>query len=210
MPLRAELNPDSQTKILVWNVTETLEDLFDQTVLTDRSIFRLGTMQSAGHKRGFLGVRMLLQHVGYNDHDLYYDQFGKPHLHDGKHISISHSHDFSAVIISAKTTGLDLELQREKILKIADRFNDNSHIDRTDRAHFIRTMTVIWGVKEAVFKIRNEPGISFTDHIIVAPFALEAKRAAAKLHFNGIVQDYDVHFEEIDGYTLVYAFEKQS
>ncbi len=41
------------------------------------------------------------------------------------HISITHSHDFSAIIISDETVGIDIELQREKIIRIADKFCDS-------------------------------------------------------------------------------------
>jgi hypothetical protein len=45
-------------------------------------------MKSELHQR-FLSVRKLLQEASYNDFDLSYDELGKPHLKDGKHISIT-------------------------------------------------------------------------------------------------------------------------
>jgi phosphopantetheinyl transferase len=57
---------------------------------------------------------MLLQNIGYSDFDLFYDEYGKFHLHDGRHISISHSNDFSAVVISNEILGLDIEQIKEK------------------------------------------------------------------------------------------------
>lgn len=48
----------------------------------------------------------------------------KPNLKDGKLISISHSFEFSALIISDKVAGIDLEMQREKIITIAEKFMD--------------------------------------------------------------------------------------
>jgi phosphopantetheinyl transferase len=75
----------------------------------------------------FISVRKLLQEAGYNDLDLYYDELGKPHLKDDKYISISHSHHFSAIIVSNKSVGIDIELQREKIIRIADKFVDQEY-----------------------------------------------------------------------------------
>jgi 4'-phosphopantetheinyl transferase len=72
---------------------------------------------------------------------------------------------------------------------------------------YIRKLTVIWGVKEAIFKIRNEKGISFKNHICVCDFKLESKQTIAELHFDNLVKDFKIHFEEIEGFTLVYAFE---
>ncbi|WP_414000027.1 4'-phosphopantetheinyl transferase family protein [Flavobacterium sp. W1B] len=197
------------TQILVWKVTETFAELLEQVVLNDSNRNRLNGMKSEMHQRAFLSVRKLLQETGHTDLDLYYDEFGKPHLHGEKHISITHSHNFSAIIISDETVGIDIELQRDKIIRIADKFCDSEFqfLD-TDSEEYIRKLTVIWGAKEAIFKIRNEKGISFKNHIKVGTFELENKEATAELHFNNLIKDFKIHFEEIEGFTLVYAFQE--
>jgi phosphopantetheinyl transferase len=151
-----------------------------------------------------------LKEAGYTDFDLYYDEFGKPHLNDGKHISISHSHEFSAIMLSDQNIGIDLELQREKIIKIADKFasSEFEFLNQNDLQEYTRKLTVIWGAKEAIFKIRNEAGISFKDHIQVAAFEINAKQTLAQLRFGKIQSNYAIFFEEIENFTLVYAFEK--
>jgi phosphopantetheinyl transferase len=208
MPLYKTIHFNSTTHIFVWKITETFEELFGQVVLNDSNRIRLDGMKSEMHQRAFLSVRKLLQETGHTDLDLYYDKFGKPHLHGEKHISITHSHNFSAIIISDKTVGIDIELQRDKIIRIADKFCESEFqfLD-TDCEEFIRKLTVIWGAKEAIFKIRNEKGISFKDHISVEVFNINVKQTAAKLHFNNLVKDFNIYFEEIEGFTLVYAFE---
>ena len=75
-----------------------IEFLMNRLVLKPESLERVIGMKSELHQRGFLSVRMLLAEFGYTDSDLFYDSFGKPHLKDGKHISISHSYSFSAVV----------------------------------------------------------------------------------------------------------------
>lgn len=214
MPLQKNINFNSSTQILVWKITESYEELFNEVTLNDSNRIRLGGMKSELHQRGFLSVRKLLQEAGYTDFDLYYDEFGKPHLKDGKHISITHSHQFSAIILSDQTVGIDIELQREKIIKIADKFCDSEFqflspgfvTEKTQE--YIRKLTIIWGAKESIFKIRNEKGISFKDHIKVNAFYLENKQAIAQLHFDNLIKDFIIHFEEIENFTLVYAFEK--
>jgi phosphopantetheinyl transferase len=166
------------------------------------------------HQRAFLSVRKLFALAGYSDFDLYYDEFGKPHLIDEKHISITHSHHFSAIIVSNEAVGIDIEMQREKILKIAHKFVNDKELNRlqkTNTTEYIKKLTVKWGVKEAIFKIRNEKGISFKDHINVLPFELNEEQAIAELHFNGIHRQYTIYFSEIDAnFTLVYTMEPQS
>jgi 4'-phosphopantetheinyl transferase len=208
MPLYKTKHINSTTQILVWKVTESYAELLEQVVLNDSNRIRLDGMKSEMHKRAFLSVRKLLQETGHTDLDLYYDEFGKPHLQGEKHISITHSHNFSAIIISDETVGIDIELQRDKIIRIADKFCDSEFqfLD-VDSDEYIRKLTVIWGAKEAIFKIRNEKGISFKDHISVEEFRVNVKQTDAKLQFNNLVKDFNIHFEEIEDFTLVYAFE---
>jgi phosphopantetheinyl transferase len=212
MPLFKTIHFNSSTQILVWKITESFEQLNGEVQLNDKNCIRLEGMKSELHRRGFLSVRKLLQEAGYNDLDLYYDEFGKPHLKDDKYISITHSHQFSAIIVSNETVGIDVELQRDKIIRIADKFVDEEHsyLDGNDLETYVKKLTVIWGAKEAIFKIRNEKGISFKDHIRVKAFEMDDLKAKAELHFEGVVQDFELFYEEIEDFGLVYAFEKES
>ena len=208
MPLYKTIAVSPQTKIYIWNITETFQTLFDTVILNEKSQIRLTSMKSEMHQRGFLSVRKLLQEAGFSDHELFYDSFGKPHLNNGKHISITHSHHFSAIIISNENCGIDMEMQREKIIKIAPKFiqSENAFLDNNS-PDYIQKLTVIWGIKEAIFKIRNEAGISFKDHISVAPFALSNQKASAQLHFDQTIRSFVCPFETIENFTLVYAFQ---
>ncbi|HEX9979970.1 MAG TPA: 4'-phosphopantetheinyl transferase superfamily protein [Flavobacterium sp.] len=210
MPLYKTIQFSSTTTIHIWKIEEDFNDLFDCVALTDKNTVRVFSMKSEQHQRGFMSVRMLLQHAGYKDSDLIYDDSGKPHLNNGKHISISHSHEFSAIILSDVNIGIDLELRREKVALLADKFCDIelAYLDEDDTNDYISRLTVIWGVKESIFKIRNEIGISFKDHIVVHPFNMPAAKATATLDFNGSKTDFEIYFEEFETYTLVYAFEK--
>jgi 4'-phosphopantetheinyl transferase len=187
-----------------------------KVVLKEKTQQRLNGMKSQMHQRAFLSVRMLIQEMGFTDHEMHYDEFGKPYFNCHNHISITHSHDFAAIIISNETVGIDIELQREKILRIADKFvhTETSYLNTQNKIDYIKELTVIWGAKEAIFKIRNEKGISFKDHIRVNAFSLNKNLTEASLHFNDLVVDFDVHYREIKSstsgqdFTLVYAFEK--
>jgi len=210
MPLHKKIQFNTNTQIFIWKITESFEQLFEEVCLNPQCQLRINGMKSELHQRGFLSVRKLLAEAGYTDFDLYYDEFGKPHLHDGMHISITHSYEFSSIIVSDETVGIDIELQREKIIRIADKFCDVEfqYLDREKKTEYIKKLTVIWGAKEAIFKIRNEKGISFKDHIAVDEFELDQTQTTASLRFNGLYQEFNIYFEEIENFTLVYALEK--
>ncbi|MEO7977396.1 4'-phosphopantetheinyl transferase superfamily protein [Flavobacterium sp.] len=216
MPLFQTIQCSETTKILIWEITESLEELLSKVVLKEKTQKRLDGMKSQLHQRAFLSVRMLIQEMGFTDHDLHYDEFGKPYFDCHNHISITHSYHFAAIIISHETVGIDMELQREKIIRIADKFTDyeGSYLEPDLTEEYVKKLTVIWGAKEAIFKIRNEKGISFKDHIYVDDFSLNQPQTKASLHFDDLIKDFDVHYKNIHSenfegnFTLVYAFEK--
>lgn len=207
MPLFKTIDITPNTKVFLWKITEHYDALLETARLKEASLTRLQGMKSQSHQRGFVAVRLLFQEAGYSDFDLYYDEFGKPHLQDGKHISISHSHDFSAIVISQENIGIDLEQIKDKVLRIAPRFMDVTHLEGLSESDKMRKATVVWGIKESVFKLKNEVGISFPDHIMESPFELSDQQCTAELHFNNKVQLYTIGFEEIDNYALVWAIE---
>ena len=216
MPLFKTIHCSDTTKILIWEITESFEELLSKVVLKEKTQRRLEGMKSQSHQRAFLSVRMLIQEMGFTDKDLHYDEFGKPYFDCHNYISITHSYHFAAIIISHETVGIDMELQREKILKIADKFVDTEfeYLNANVSDEYVKKLTIIWGAKEAIFKIRNEKGISFKDHIRVGDFSLDKRQTLASLHFDDLIKDFNVYYEEIksdnsdQNFTLVYALER--
>ena len=217
MPLYKSIYIDTSSQILVWKITESYEKLLGEVQLNEKSLLRLNGMKSQLHQRAFLSVRKLLQEAGYSDFDLQYDESGKPHLNPNNcytepvEVSISHSNNFSTLIISNQKVGIDIEIQRDKIIRIADKFVNNKESLRlgdTNTLDYIKKLTVKWGAKEAIFKIRNESGISFKDHIWVNSFEIRDQKTIATLEMENVKQQFSIYFEEFEGFTLVYAFEK--
>jgi 4'-phosphopantetheinyl transferase EntD len=150
-----------------------------------------------------------LKVAGYSDFDLFYDEGGKPHLTDGNHISITHSNNFAAIIIGNENVGIDIELQREKITRIADKFID-FEFDYLDKNAFdyIKKLTVIWGAKEAKYKMCNSRSLSFKDDMKVFSFDLIDGIGKASVEQNEFEKEFSFFFEEFENFTLVYALEK--
>lgn len=213
MPLHKVVYLQPNTKLYLWKISEDYNTLFKEVRLKDSSLARLEGMKSESHQKGFLAVRMILQHLEYTDFDLLYDEFGKPHLKPqgcsikDLELSISHSHDFSAIVISEQKVGLDLEQLKEKTLKIAPRFMDISHLENLSTEDKIKKATVIWGIKESIFKLKNEVGISFSDHISENAFTFDDKITTAQLKFNNKEEKFKIRFDQEEDYIFVCAFE---
>lgn len=206
MPLYKTIVPNSQTSVKIWKITESYDDLLEPLTLKPKSLERVLGMKSELHQRGFLSVRHLLAEFGYSDSDLFYDENGKPHLKDGKHISITHSFVFSAVIISDDLVGVDIEKQRDKIGVIAHKFVDYEfdYLKGSD-IDYVRKLTVIWCVKESLYKLFNTIGLSFKQHCLVIPFMIYDEVTVAWIDYNDKKYRYIIHFLEFEGFTCAYA-----
>ncbi len=204
MPLYKTIVHSAQTRVLVWRIEESEKDLLKGIDLTAQNKKRLQGMKSESHRKGFLGVRQLLKVLGYKDEFLFYTPDGKPHLRDGKKISISHSFDFSVIIVSKHTVGIDIERNRPKVLKIAPRFmaRENEFIDLKDPVKF---HTVVWAAKESLYKIHPDGGLLFQKHLPIESFKLEDRTTRGWIHKDSYYEVYDLYFSFIEDYTMVYA-----
>jgi len=205
MPLYKTICPNSQTTVKIWKITESFEELMQPLSLTTSSLGRVQDMKSEIHQCGFLSVRHLLRLFGYTDVDLCYDDNGKPHLKDGKHISITHSFTFAAVIISNIKVGIDIEKQRDKIAVIAHKFVDYEFDYLEEEDSYKNKLTVIWCIKESLYKLFATSGMLFKQHFLVIPFMLQDKHTVAWIDYKAKKYRYNTHFLEFEGFTCAYV-----
>lgn len=208
MPLYKTISVNKDTSIAIWKVEETEAGLSKGILLTPHCQDRYDGMKSGMHRRAFLSVRHLLALFGYEDSDVIYTHAGKPQLKDGNYISITHSHHFTAIIISKKNeVGIDIEKQRDKILRIAHKFTPlEAYRTLANTAAIVRKLTIVWGAKESLYKIYGQKGLSFLRHITVADFAFSDKRTTAEIVYDATISKYTIHFLEFEGFTCVYGF----
>ena len=207
MPLYKTIVVEPGIKAFIWHVTESEENLANDITLRPKSLLRLKGMKSDLHRRAFLSIRHLLRVAGYSDNDLYYDTAGKPHLPDGPFISISHSHHYTGIIISSeKEAGIDIEKQREKILRIAHKFTPIEEYSTIANSEaLMRKLTLVWGAKESLYKIYATHGLSFLHHIIIKDFSISDTKTSGEILYKGKTSKYDISFIEFDGFSCVYA-----
>ena len=207
MPLYKTITIDESSKLRIWKVEEPLEVLSNGIELSTYCQGRFDSMKSLMHKRAFISIRHLLKSFGYTDFDLEYDNNGKPHLKDGKHISISHSFHFTAVIVSDRKVGVDIEKQREKIKHIAPKFTPLEEYRSLGEVDLIKKLTIVWGAKESLYKLFGKQGLLFLHDIYVVDFDFEASTTTAEVTYHYIKKNYHLKFFEIEDFICVYAIE---
>lgn len=208
MPLYKTITPNSQTIVKIWKITESFDELMQTVELKPKSLQRVLRMKSGIHQCGFLSVRRLMAEFGYSDVDLHYDDKGKPYLEDGKHISITHSFNYSAVILSDNLVGIDIEKQRPIITKIASKFvgYENNYLQEAS-SEYVKKLTVTWCAKESLYKLFATPGLSFKNNILIIPFTLEEGSTVCWIDHSEKKHRYMTHFFEFDGFTCAYAIQ---
>jgi len=206
MPIYKRITVDEDTTALIWKIEESLESLEEGIELTEYCRKRYSSMKSQVHKKGFMSIRHLLKEFGYSDFDLDYDTQGKPHLSDGNKISITHSFEFTAVIVSTKKVGIDVEKQRCKIKLIAPKFTPIEEYEALgDTEDLIRKLTIVWGAKESLYKLYGKKGLLFLHDIFVNDFEISSQKTTAKVTSNNETTFYNLNFIEFENFTCVYA-----
>jgi 4'-phosphopantetheinyl transferase len=207
MALYKSLTVNKTTKVLIWKIEESLSELQEGILLSKNSATRLNSMKSELHQKGFVSIRHLLKEVGYTDADLIYDEFGKPHLKNGKFISITHSYIFTAIIVSDDLhVGIDIEKQREKILKIAHKFTPFEEYKTIANADaLISKLTIVWGAKESLYKIFGKKKLLFLHHIYIEDFKFADEKTTGIIRYDGKEASYKIRFLEFEGFTCVFA-----
>nr|WP_314288463.1 4'-phosphopantetheinyl transferase superfamily protein [uncultured Capnocytophaga sp.] len=206
MPIVKTFNIDTKTRLYLWEVRETLAVLQEQVKLTPEQTETFGKIHNERAQKNFLATRLLLQEVGYSSKMLFYDPYGRPYLNDGQQISISHSFDRVAVIISDQAVGVDIEKKRDKIKRVARKFTQwNYQSASFSDENIIQKLTMTWCAKEVGFKIHNNPTLTLND-IKVRDFFPNDVRTDIK------VEDtiYEVYFAFIDDFVLGYCVKKLS
>ena len=201
MPIVRIINPNDTTIVGIWKITETIEDFFTLIPLSAKSKKLLKSRKSTIHQLQFLSIRAILLELGYSDDSLDYSK-NSPILDDGKKISISHSNLFSCVIISDTNVGIDVQHTNDKINKIAHKFigYESSYLANND----IKKLSIIWNIKESIYKIANIEGLDFKNHSLVIPFNNSDDFTFSWLVYKNLRHRYISYFFTIENYSFAY------
>src|SRR5471030_2496743 len=168
---------DDDTEFAIWKIEEEADELYSQLQLNEGEKAYYEHLGIGKRKLHWLSTRVLLRKMLRTEEyiDCKVDIHGKPYLVNlPYHISLSHSFDYAAVMISKKSlVGIDIEQVKEKVERIAHKFMREEEMDFIGDAHKIQQLYVCWCAKEAVYKCFGQKEVSFADNILLEPFNFE-------------------------------------
>ena len=201
MPIIRTIRPNDNTVVGIWKITESIDDLSSQVVLSSKSKELLKNRKASIHKLQFLSIRAILLEFGYSDKDLSYIN-NTPILNNGKKISISHSNLFSCVIISDFKVGIDVQEFNNKINTIAKKFIGYEALYVKDND--IQIISIIWNIKESIYKIAEIIGLDYKNHLLVIPFNINDDFTYSWLIYKKRKERYISYFFTIENYSFAY------
>ena len=191
MPITHKIEK-KEASILVWEITETLEDLLDLY-----GNINTANYTSEKRKKEHLISRIMVNKLCENG-TIIYNKFGAPELDNGKHLSISHSNELVTIIISDTKSAIDIEKISEKALIIASKFVSEKNLIKLNK----EKATLIWCLKEAIYKWHQKGGVDFIKDIIISKFFAK-EHGNVKAYFRE--RELNLNYLKINNHYLVYV-----
>ena len=216
MPLFYQQYINEHTRLGVWRITED-ESFFLERVPLHRDITH------PNKRLQHLAGRYLLQFL-YPEFPFgmirIADTF-RPYLADDAfHFSISHCGDTAAAIVSRHDrVGVDAEISTPRVLRILNKFlhpeelnwydaypkDPDPGIDAPEASRAYLLPTLLWSVKEAVFKWHGDGGVDFSEHIRIQPFALHQSGRIKVLFLKSVPVLLDLHYRIFGGLCVCWV-----
>ncbi|WP_462264306.1 4'-phosphopantetheinyl transferase family protein [Mucilaginibacter sp.] len=201
---------DNDTEFAVWKIEEDAADLYQQLQLDKQEKAYVEKLGNGKRHLHWLGTRVLLRHMLHTDDyiDCQVDVHGKPYLVNlPYHISLSHSFDYAAVMISkSRPVGIDIEQIKEKVERIAGKFLSPQELSFINTDERIAHLYACWCAKEAIYKCYGRKEVSFLDHIRLQPFDFTGQgNLQAALQKEAVNLPYEVQYLQFEGYMIGYV-----
>lgn len=183
---------ENNSTIALWKNEESLAEL--QKIVPNISVSHISNKK---RKKESLSVRILL-HKLLPKSTLSYNNYNAPEIDDKQFISISHSDDFLAIMLSSQRIGIDIEKISGKALQVSSKFILNNKHDELSK----EKATLIWCCKEAIFKWYQKGNIDFKNDISLEKFHIKEKGEIKATLYN---QKYTLNYTKFDNHFLVYV-----
>jgi phosphopantetheinyl transferase len=203
MPVIDDLNLSPKTRLVIWEINESLQDLKSKVVLSEYSLKLINQKKSGIHKKQFLAIRNIFKVLCIDDKDLKYDEAGKPIFSQNKTLSISHSGKYAAVIISNHSVGIDIEKISDKAMKIKHKF---LHVELNYPQELNNQISLVyWNIKESIYKAVGITGIDFKKNILALPLDINDAKCKSWYINNDDIYSFETYFRISKNYTLAYV-----
>lgn len=201
---------DGKSQIFVWKYDE--KDVFHDALLIPIDESVKVENYHPKKKLEYLMIRQMLKNTLPN-HTIQYKNIGQPYLFPKDYfISISHSFPYASLVISTKRVGIDLEKINEKIFRVKHKFiNQNEENWVYNQTEELQFLTIIWAIKEALYKLHPSKYWSLKKHYSVEKFSLDdLSEISCSVFDDDFVDNYIAKVEKLDNYYFAFIEENHN
>ena len=194
----------------IWELTESTDSLIKTFQFSKNEKEEFKKFRFEKRQTEYLATRLMLQQLLNAKTEISYQKSGKPVIKNtDQNISISHSADFVAIIISNDLVGIDVENANRNIDKVTKRFlhkTESEWAENSGNRQFLQIL--LWCAKEAIYKCCNQSGVQFDTQIFIPAFEFEKTNC-----FNGILttenrkKNYSLWYFYFQNNIVVYCVE---
>ena len=200
-------------KLVLWKMKEDLDFFKSQISLSESQAEGIKQWQPNRQKEWCAARFLLNEYFGITLDDTETDSLGKVHLVDKEdHISISHSDQLVGVQYNKRPVGVDIQIQTEKIQRIASRFCADCDYEIMSKFYGKEESELyLWSLKESVYKAYGQGNVSYRDEIRAVRFINDNRhRILLKLTRNTEPDQYYLgRLRMLGNYCLTQVIESQ-
>lgn len=208
MPLLLKKEISLHSTMAVWHISETEKKLSEMVSLSAEELSFLEGIRTGPRRLEWISSRVLLKEVcKEKDLKIGYNPFGKPFIIGSRvKISLSHSHSKVALIMSKYETGIDIELVKDKIVRIAGKFMGPAELKNIRPGSEAEQLTVYWCAKEALYKLYGKKELHFSKNIAIDDFVYSGSGTlSGKIKTKGLNRSFTLAYEKLRDFMLAYA-----
>jgi len=147
----------------IWKIKEDSDTLLKLLKPNKYELALLNKIINQKRKDQSIAAKILLNNILQKKTTIFYN--GKvPYCKEFSNISITHSDNYAAVLLSEKKIGIDLQKEEQKIIKVKNKFLSK---EKEKNNYSIEDLHFIWTAKEALYKTLNGLTCSIKDNIYI-------------------------------------------
>ena len=210
MPLYLKKELEDKTRIGVWQVTETEEELKALSSVPSDELEEISFIRSESLRRQKLAVRARLDEMFEDKVYLSHHDNGKPYIENSvTNISITHTEKYVAVILNDNDdVGIDIESLARDFSSVEKKALSEDEIDDLeDDEKRNGQLAIYWCAKEAIYKMLGQYDVNFAEQIEVEKFRpkKDGELEATFEDEDGYEEEFDLEYIIFDNHVLVWV-----
>lgn len=204
-----DLDDDDHSKLGVWKITESEEELRRLSSVPADELEEISYIKSESLRKQKFAVRALLDIMFGEKVYLSHHDNGKPYIENSAtNISITHTDKYVAVILNdTEEVGIDCESLDRDFSAVEKKALSEEEIESLDEDKRNEQLAIYWCAKEAIYKKMSQYNVDFAEQIEIDDFRMrgEGELEATFIQKDGFEEELRLQYMTFDRHILVWV-----